>query len=84
MTQYEELKKEIEALKDENKKLKDTIGGTFIYNYIDSNMPEWAKPAVKWCVDKGIIKGTNDNGDLGLNHMKLWVCTVLYRLGNIR
>ena len=83
MTQYEELKAEITALKEENQKLKDAIGGTFIYNYIDSNMPSWAKEAVKWCVDKKIISGTNKNGDLGLNHMKLWVCVVLYRAAKV-
>lgn len=76
MGQYEELKQRIE-------RIEESIGGAFVYNYIDSNMPEWAKPAVKWCVDKGIIKGTNDKGDLGLNHMKLWVCTVIYRLGKL-
>lgn len=50
-----------------------------IYNYIDKNMPEWAKEPVKWCVDNGIIKGTGD-GKLNLDDDKLWVCTVIYRL----
>ena len=54
-----------------------------IYNYIDKNMPQWAHEAVKWCVDKGIIKGTNDKGDLGLNDIKLWTCVVVYRLGKL-
>lgn len=48
-----------------------------IYNYIDKNMPEWAREPVQWCVDKGIIAGTGDG--LGLNDMKLWMCVVLYR-----
>ena len=80
VNQYEELKQEIAQLKAENEKLKEAIGGTFIYNYIDSNMPEWAKEAVQWCVDNGIITGTNSNGDLGLNHMKRWTCVVVYRV----
>lgn len=50
-----------------------------IYNYIDKNMPEWAKEPVKWCVDNGIIKGTG-GGKLNLDDDKLWVCTVIYRL----
>ena len=54
-----------------------------IYNYIDKNMPQWAHAAVKWCVDKGIIKGTNEKGDLGLNDIKLWTCVVVYRLGKL-
>ena len=79
VNQYEELKQEIAEVRAENEKLREAIGGDFIYNYIDSNMPEWAREAVQWCVDNGIITGTNANGDLGLNHMKLWTCVVVYR-----
>ena len=25
-----------------------------VYNYIDENMPEWAREGVQWCVDNGI------------------------------
>ena len=53
-----------------------------IYNYIDDNMPEWAREPVRWCVDKGIVRGTGD-GELGLDDEKLWVCTVIYRLAGI-
>ena len=90
MAQYEELKSmiaaqdaKIAALTDENEKLKKSIGGTFICDYVDGNMPTWAHDAVKWCVDKGIITGTgkdkNGTRTLGLNHMQLWVCVVVYR-----
>ena len=57
----------------------DKLENPMIYNYIDKNMPEWAKEPVKWCVDNGIIKGTG-NGKLNLDDDKLWVCTVIYRL----
>lgn len=94
MTQYEDLKGMIADLqvenaeiKAENSKIKEAIGGVFIYNYIDKNMPSWAHEGVKWCVDKGIITGmgTDENGTptLGLNYMQLWVCVVLYRLGKL-
>ena len=97
MAQYEELtskidslnseistlKSQISNLENETTKVKDAFGGTFIYNYIDSNMPDWAHEPVKWCVSNGIIQGTNENGDLGLNNMKLWVCVVLYRLAKL-
>jgi hypothetical protein len=53
-----------------------------IYNYIDANMPSWAHEAVQWCVDMGIIKGTDDSGSLGLNDNKLWQCVVMYRLAH--
>jgi len=49
-----------------------------IYNYIDDNMPDWAKEAVRWCVDNGIIVGTGSG--LGLDDTKLWTCVVMYRL----
>lgn len=53
-----------------------------IYNYIDDNMPEWAREPVRWCVDKGLIKGTG-NGELNLDDEKLWACTVIYRLSEL-
>lgn len=49
-----------------------------IYNYIDCNMPEWAREAVSWCAEKKIIIGTGDN-KLNLNDARLWTCVVLYR-----
>lgn len=50
-----------------------------VYDYIDNNMPQWAKDAVKWCREIGIIQG-DENGKLGLDNTKLWTCVVLYRL----
>ena len=49
-----------------------------IYNYVDKNMPEWAREAVQWCVDNGIVTGTGSG--LNLDDMKLWTCVVMYRL----
>lgn len=77
MTQYEELKNRIAAVESENSKLKDAMGGTYIYNYIDDNMPDWARDDVKWCADNGIIEGTGEG--FALNHTKLWVLVVLHR-----
>ena len=34
-----------------------------IYNYIDENMPEWAREAVQWAVDNKVVRGT----ETGLN-----------------
>ena len=49
----EELKKlDARVSKLENK---------MIYNYIDKNMPEWAKPTIQKLVDKGYLQG-NENG----------------------
>ncbi len=55
MSQYDELKAEINALREEKTPM--------IYNYIDDNMPEWARPTIQKLVDKDLLKG----GDEGLN-----------------
>ena len=34
-----------------------------IWNYIDENMPEWARPTIQKLADKGLLKG----GENGLN-----------------
>lgn len=81
MSQYEELKQmiaaqtaRIDVLQNEVYKIENPM----IYNYIDANMPEWARTAVQWCVDNGIIVGTGDG--LNLDDTKLWTCVVIYRL----
>ncbi len=76
MTKYEELKAENEALRERVARLENPV----IYNYIDDNMPAWARDAVRWCVDNGIVRGTDANGSLGLDYDKLWLCVVIYRL----
>lgn len=58
-----------------------TNSGTMIYNYIDKNMPEWARPAVQWCVDNKIVQGTGEG--LNLDDAKLWQCVTLYRLAHL-
>ena len=73
LEQYKELSARIEKLEKAEK-----IEKPMIYNYIDGNMPEWAREAVRWCADNGIILGTG--GGLGLNDEKLWTCVVIYRL----
>ena len=62
MTQQERVKFNelvgiIDRLADRITKLEQPM----IYNYIDKNMPEWARPTVQKLVDKGILKG-DENG----------------------
>lgn len=52
----------------------------FIYNYIDDNMPEWARPTIQKMVDKGILRG-NEKGELGLNETMLKVFVTNDRAG---
>lgn len=74
LTQYEELKDRINNLED---KVKDA---EMIYNYIDDNMPEWARPTIKKLVDKGWLKGY-DNGELELSDDMLRIFVVNDRAG---
>ena len=51
-----------------------------IYNYIDENMPQWARETVQKLVDKGYLKG-NEKGELGLNDTMLKIFVVNDRAG---
>lgn len=51
-----------------------------IYNYVDENMPEWARKTVQKLVDKGYLKG-DESGKLGLNDTMLKVFVVNDRAG---
>lgn len=51
-----------------------------IYNYIDNNMPEWARPTIQKLVDKGYLKG-NEDGELGLNDTMLKIFVINDRAG---
>jgi len=48
-----------------------------IYDYIDDNMPDWARESVQWAVDNGVVKGSESG--LGLDDKDLKVITFLYR-----
>ena len=50
-----------------------------VYNYIDDNMPEWARDAVQAAVDKEIILGEGDG--LGLTYADLRSIVREYRAG---
>lgn len=81
MTQYEELKSIISKQNGEIAELKKKLAkvDTYIYNYIDENMPDWAKPTIKKLVDKGVLKGGDDG--LNLNTVMMRVLVILDRLG---
>lgn len=76
MTQYEELKAEISALKTSA----DKLNSKMIYNYVDSNMPEWARPTIQKMMNKGLLKG-DENGCLGLTDELLRVFVINDRAG---
>ena len=49
MGQYEELDARLDKLET-----------PMIYNYIDENMPGWARPTIQKLVKKGILKGDGE------------------------
>lgn len=70
LTQYEELKREIDKLKIK----------TGYYNYIDSNMNEAYKPTVIKLVKSGKLQG-NEKGELMLTNDMMRILTILDRAG---
>ena len=50
------------------------------YNYIDKNMPDWARPTIQKLVNKGYLNG-NEKGELGLNDTMLKIFVVNDRAG---
>ncbi len=88
MAQYEELKNMINVLNGNINSLSNSIDKTadrvtrlenpMVYNYIDDNMPEWAREAVSWAVENGIVKG--DESGLNLDNKDVRYITMMYRM----
>lgn len=81
MAQYEELKNEITQLTETVKVLATELSNLkhpMIYNYIDKNMPEWARSAVSWAVENGILNG--DENGLNLDDKDIRYITMMYRM----
>lgn len=79
MSQYDELKNEISELTETVKLLATelhNIKNPMIYNYIDDNMPEWARPTISKLVQKGYLKG-DDEGKLMLDGNMLRILVIL-------
>lgn len=60
VSQYEELKASIDNLTT----VVNALANPMIYNYIDDNMPEWARASVQKLIDKGVLAGTGGGWDL--------------------
>ena len=79
MTQYEELKNLIEDIDHKIGSLAEKVKEPMIYNYVDDNMPEWARPTIKRLEDNGILKGDGDG--LGLTDEMLRILVICDRAG---
>lgn len=75
---FDALAAKVEAMGETIKELDQQIG--IKWAYIDKNLPEWAKPSVKKAVNKGILKG-NDNNSLELSRFMLRLIVMLDRAG---
>lgn len=79
---------ELKKLQEENKFLREAIDKLgdrltkleqpMIYNYIDENMPAWARPTIQKLVDEGVLVG-DENGALGLTDEMLRMIVVFSR-----
>lgn len=81
MGQYEELKQEIRDLTETVKQLAvkvETLANPMIYNYIDDNMPAWARPTIQKLVDQGVLNG--DGNGLNLTEDMLRILVIMDRL----
>ena len=76
MSQYEELKGLLKGIEKRLDKLEDKM----IYNYIDKNMPDWARPTIQKLVDKKLLLG-NEKGELGLTEEMLKIYVINDRAG---
>ena len=70
MSQYEELKKEIQALKEKQEK---------VYHYT-TEVPEWGRPTIQKLLDKGLYKGASES-DLNLHDNLLRTLVINDRAG---
>ena len=76
VARIEEMEQRINDLERRTEELENPM----IYNYIDSNMPEWARATVQKLVDKGYLKG-NDKSELGLTDEMLKLFVINDRAG---
>jgi len=82
MSQYEEIKALLEVQANEIRAIAQTVAelsNPMIYNFIDDNMPVWARPTIEKLVSKGYLQG-DDNG-LGLTDEMLRIFVVNDRAG---
>ena len=76
MEQLKALQEQVEHLT----KLIKELAKPDIYDYIDENMPDWARTAVQAAMDCGVIQG-DEQGRLGLSYKDLRAICREYRCG---
>ena len=82
MSQYEELKNALTDLTETVKILAvelENMKHPMIWNYIDENMPEWARPTIRRLADEGVLKGS-ETGELELTEELLRALVLTERM----
>lgn len=82
MTQYEELKAKTGALTETAEALQaelERLRHPTVYNYIDENMPAWARPTIRRLADEGVLKGS-ETGELELTEELLRALVLTERM----
>lgn len=81
MEELKKLTEEVNFLKESLDKIGDRLtklDNPMVYNYVDENMPEWARPTIQKLVDDGVLVG-NEKGELGLTDEMLRMIVILSR-----
>ena len=78
--EYEELKNTITTQQETINRILAALESTFIYNWVDDNMPDWAKDAVTAAIKSGGVEG-NEKGELNLSYKDLRNIVREYRQG---
>lgn len=76
VAQYEEIIARLTAIEERLGNLENEM----IYNYMDDNMPSWAKPTIQKLMDRGALNGTGDN-ELGLTIEMIRLFVVMDNMG---
>ena len=75
----EELRGALAEIEERLTAIEAVTVSRMIYNYVDGNMPEWARGTVQKLMDKGYLRGTDEG--LGLDDAMLRILVMLDRAG---
>lgn len=81
--EYDELDNKIKKLDDKVEELTESVKQVtekMVYDYIDENMPGWARPTIQKMKDRGLLLG-DEEGRLGLTDELLRIFVVNDRAG---
>lgn len=78
-TELKKFNRLVETVEELTKAV-DKLNQKMVYNYVDENMPEWARPTIQKLMDKDILRG-NEKGELELTDELLRILVINDRAG---